>query len=1365
MKFRSAAEARALGAPLVRLFVTGLARSPEPAELVPLVERLRAGDDLTDAAVAMAQSGEFTQRHGPDGPPDANYVRALFWASIGTDPPAPERDRLLVQPNTTRASLLAQISQQPATRAAVTLERHYYQGALPPDDDVAYQLWLEGGGETALPFEGEAPAVTITIAILATPARPDLLEQTLASLLAQTSPHWEALVVTDEPPEPAADRRIRHVAAPRREALARAAAEATGRLLGFIEASDLLAPQAIEAAARQAAANPGLRLLYTDEDAIAGDGTRSAATLKPGWSPDLMLSGDVLGQLVLFDTRSAAALLATQANCGEFALLDLALQLTADATPSEVVHQPGILFHRGRAQAGRPAPFPRTRASNGVPQLDAVIDRFLARHRPGLQRGSRQVGSRIWPSITATRPGPAPRVSVIIPTRDRGMLLAECLSGLLGATDYPDLEVLIVDNGSTEPDALALLERSAADPRVRVLRDDGPFNWSALNNRAAEQATGELLLLLNNDVAVLQPGWLRSMAAHAMRPGVGVVGARLLFPDGRLQHGGLLLGPRGAAVHAFTGAAGDEPGYLAQVMLLRDLSAVTGACMAIRRSLFHELGGLEQDHLHVAWSDVDLCLRAREAGYRVLWDPEATLVHHENATRGRDDTLEQQARFEIERTYMRRRWPEETERDPFLNPALRAEPDALVFRSVPRPGAVVTPAGEDLLEELQLQLAGYKRALQQAEAAADQLRRHWPRAELQHLTLDVTAKTAANRQLTAQRDALLARLAGLPPRLVSIALRLRWIPRTWRVLRRLVAVIHRTPRRRALLRQRQADYAVIAASPVFDPAWYRTAAMGGDQRTDAVSHYLWKGSVAGQDPHALFDSAWYGARTAGIGTDNPFAHYIRLGMAADADPHPLFDAAYYLAQAPEAAGRALLHHMQLPTHDTRSPARLFDPVDYPQGLAHWARIGAAEDRDPHALFATAWYRRTHLGGDRDRDPLAHWLREGQAAGLPPNPYGLDLATPPRLASPGPDPAATIIAERGPDAMATTRTLYALAQNSAPVAFEVILTGDGPAPLFGDVVRTAPDRRAAAAVATGRHLVFLGAGAIGHAGWLAALIDTADADPQAGAVGCKTLTADGALRSAGATVAEDGQVRHAGGGDPSLPHHAFGRLVDAVDGGAMLVRRAAWQATGGLDSGYATMRFAAADLAFSLRAHGWRVMLQPASVVTLPDAMPAGTPDDRSRFRQRWAATLSRQPAPDDALAGWRSAARRVLVLVEAIPADDSPIASAIRGALLPGTRVVLHALSEDGPGAAAWERRGLEILRSPALFGEWLAVHGPALDEVWSFRAQAAVPRAALLRWTGARLLHSPGDAPLDGAQPGTDPLATAHLATAKAAA
>ena len=1343
MKFRSASEARTLGAPLVRLFVTGLARAPSPFELAPLLERLRAGDDLGDAAAAMAASSEFLARHGPHGPADRHYIRALFWAIDGQDPPEAETARLLGQPKPSRGSLLAQVSQSATARAAITLERNFYGGALPPDDDVAYQLWLDAGGEQPLRFTGPIPPVSVSIVVAAPAARPDLLDATLGSLAAQSSPHWEALVVSAVARPPAlADTRVRVIPGqPTTEALMRAAAQASGSLVGFIEAGDELAPSALEAASRLFAARPGLRLIYTDEDRIAGDCARSAVLLKSGWSPDLLLSGDVLGQLVLFQRQVLLAAGGLTAAAGDFALLDAALRVTHDASPDQVAHQPGILFHRGRAQSGRPEPFPTSRASNGIPQLDAVVDRFLATHRPGLQRGARTEGSRVWPSVTAQLPAAAPLVSVIIPTRDRASLLERCVSGLLDATDYPAIEVLIVDNGSTEADALALLGRLAADRRVRVLHDASPFNWSALTNLAAEQATGEVLLLLNNDISVVHPGWLRSMVGHAMRPGTGVVGARLLFPDGRLQHGGVLLGPHGAAVHALTGAAGDDPGYLAQVMVLRDLSAVTGACLAIRRALFHELGGLEQDHLRVAWSDIDLCLRAREAGHRVLWDPEATLVHHEMATRGQDVSLQQQARHEVERAYMRRRWPAATEHDPFLNPALRADPDRLALR----PAAAAEATGPDMMEKLQTEIAGLKRALHRSEKDAERLRGLWPRAELQRLYLDAAERTAELARLTQRAAALSAALAGVPGYVLAFGRRLAVLPRIRWVIRRLAGAVRRTPERRRLLRQRRADYAVIAASPAFDRAWYRATAMDNDTGTDPVAHYLWKGWVAGRQPHPLFDAAWYAARTPALGTESAFANYLRRGMAADEDPHPLFDAAYYVAQAPDAAGRALLHHMGLPPGDTRSPAPLFDPADYQDGLEHWIRVGAAENRDPHALFATAWYRRTHLGGDPSRDPLAHWIREGRASGLPPNPYGLDPATT-RLPSPDPTTVASIIVEGGRSTMETTRTLLSVAQNSAPVPYEVILVGAEATPRHGDGLRFAKDRTAAAASARGRHLVLLGAGTVAHPGWLAELLETVGTDPGLAMVGCKTLNADGSLRSAGAAVSQDGQVRHDADGDPALPQHAFCRMTDAVDPAAMLVRRDAWDTLGGFDDAYQADLFAAADFAFALRARGWRTVVQPAAIVTAVGGAPSASQADLARFRQRWASTLSRQPAPGDPLAGWRAASRRVLVLADGIPAQGGfPVADAIGRLLQPGTRAVLHALDGESPNGAAacWERLGLEILRSPVLFDEWLAVHGALLDEVWSFRAPADVPGAMLLRATGAALLQWEPGCPL----------------------
>ena len=1301
MQFRSAAVARSLGEPLVRLFATALARSPSASELTGLAQRMRAGDDLGEIAIWMTGTDEFLARHGPDGPPDRHYLRALFWAVTGQDPPDPERDRLLAQPNATRASLLAQISQSPTAYDALTLERTYYQGALPPDDGVAYQLWLEAGGERPLAFAGAIPDVTVTLVVLAPSARTDLLDETLASLAAQTSPHWEALVVAaDAVPHPDARVRTIEPGPTRADTLTRAAAAATGRLVGFIEASDLLAPQAVEAAARRFAATPGLRVIYTDEDTIAGDGVRSGAVLKPGWSPDLLLSGDALGQLVLFERQAVEAAGGLSPEAGGFALLDLALRLTADAAPGTVAHQPGILFHRGRAQTGRPAPFPATRASNGVPDLDAVVDRFLAQHRPGLQRGSLRAGSRIWPTIAATLPDPAPRISVILAPRDPA----------LPAGDVAGLEA----------------------PGIQTIPADAEASWPARVNRAAAQATGDVLVLLDGALCTRDPGWLHGLVAHAMRPGVGLAGARLVSPDGRLRQAGILLGPRGATVQPYIGAGEDEPGYLAQVMLLRDVSAVSGACLAIRRALFQDLGGLDETALPTAWSDIDLCLRARAAGLRVLWDPAATLVQ---PNPDKQPSVEQQARIEAERATLRRRWPEATEHDPFLNPFLRAVPQGLVFRSAEDRPADMDPA-DALIVEWQTEIAQLRRDLDHSRADADRLHRLWPRAELQQLHLELAQLRTGIGSLTAARDALAARLGSLPAPLFEFALRLRLLLRMGRLAGRVVRAVRRLPQRRALLRQRRADYAAIAGSALFDRAWYRATAMNGDRTTDPVSHYLWQGAPSGREPNALFDSAWYAARAGAIALANPFAHYIRYGVGAGDDPHPLFDTAFYVAQAPEAAGRALEHYMALPPGDTRSPTRLFDPVDYPKGLLHWIQAGAAEDRDPHALFATAWYRRTYLGGDRARNPLAHWMREGEAAGFAANPYGLPAATPPMPPMPHPDPAVTVVIQLGPRAMDTTRTLISLQAQSGSTAIEVILAGDGPDSRYAGMVRRAPTLRAATALAKARHLVLLEAGAVVHAGWLQPLLDTVGSDPHTAIVGCRTLNADGSLRSAGAVVTADGRIHHAAAMDPAHPSHAFAHPVDAVCAGAMLVRRNSWDAVGGFDDAYQTLDYAAADAAFSARARGWRVMVQPASTVTLLEAPLAESDEDRRRFRQRWTAELSRQATEPD-LALWQAAPFRALVLTDRIPelGDTGSGAEAIVRLLRPGSRIALHP-AQDGGDAAFWEQRGLEILRSPVSFEEWVAVHGGLLDEVWSFRAPGSVPADLLHRCTGARLLQ-----------------------------
>lgn len=701
MIFHFAADTYDIGAPLIRLLIIALGRKPGKFELQALVTRYRGGEDLARIVDSIAGSTEFAARHGPSGPADAHYLRSLYWEIDGQDP-APEDAALLIPP-ASRAGVLLAVSQSSRALSGISLIESLYPDGLPPEDDVAYQLWLDTIRDTPADIVSQVqhaatlPVVLFSLILPVPAVRPDLVEETVASLGRQIWPHWECLLVCPATLPPHVHATVKALAS--RVAAVRmievpvlspadgvnlALKEASGVMVGWLEASDRLAPTALYEAAAVLAVRPALRLIYTDEDYIAGDGTRHDPALKSGWSPDLALTGDSLGQMTLFNRQDVVALGGFSAEAAPFERYELGLRLANKAAPDSVHHIPAILFHRGRQRAGRPARFPEARAIASEPRLMAVVDRHLQRNHPGLTLGERLQGNSVWPCLFAALQTPAPRVTVIIPIRDQAELLERCVEGLLTKTNYPDIEVLVVDNASREAETLALLQRIQHDKRVRVLSRPGVFNWSALNNAAAAEATGEILLLLNNDIEVVEPDWLTKLAGHVLRPDVGIVGARLLFPNKALQHGGVLLGPKGRAVHAMTYAAEGDAGYLGQVALPRDLSAVTGACLAIRRTVFEEVGGLDATAFRVGWSDIDLCLRVRRDDYRVLWLPDVVLTHREMATRGRDVTTTQQARHEIERAALRMRWPVETDLDPFLNPNLEATATAVVLATPPR---------------------------------------------------------------------------------------------------------------------------------------------------------------------------------------------------------------------------------------------------------------------------------------------------------------------------------------------------------------------------------------------------------------------------------------------------------------------------------------------------------------------------------------------------------------------------------------------------------------------------------------------------------------------------------------------------------
>lgn len=461
-----------------------------------------------------------------------------------------------------------------------------------------------------------------------------------------------------------------------RHAVRLAVEAAEGEFILPLPADARLAEDALLELARAVDRDPQAELLYGDEDRIDASGTRSAPRFKTAWDPDLALARDALGTPTAYRTELLRSLEAAPLRHRGAALVqrELSLRAAFSAAPAHIHHVPAILCHR-------------LASLEASPSWDAEAARDLVRaHLAEEGRRAEVIAAPrmpAWNWIRHALPEPPPLVSIIVPTRDRADLVERCAESILFQTDYPAIELLIIDNDSRDPTATALLARLARLDRVRILPHPGPFNYSAMNNRAAREARGAVLVLLNNDTAAIRRDWLRDMVAHALRPDVGAVGARLLYEGGRVQHAGLVFQPDVAPVHQFRFADHGETGPGGELVLARSVSMVTGACLALRRSLFLQAGGLDEK-LRVAFNDVDLCMRLGDLGYRIVWTPVAELFHFESASRGFEDTPEKQALAARELVYFRSRWGSLMREDPFHNGNVVQNWDTVTL-AAPRP--------------------------------------------------------------------------------------------------------------------------------------------------------------------------------------------------------------------------------------------------------------------------------------------------------------------------------------------------------------------------------------------------------------------------------------------------------------------------------------------------------------------------------------------------------------------------------------------------------------------------------------------------------------------------------------------------------
>jgi glycosyltransferase involved in cell wall biosynthesis len=550
----------------------------------------------------------------------------------------------------------------------------------------------------------------------------------IESVRRQLYENWELCIADDASKEPHVrkileryqkkDPRIKvviresngHISAASNSALALA----HGEFIALLDHDDEIRPHALACVALELDAHPNADLLYSDEDKIDENGHRYDHYFKPDWNPDLFLVQNYVSHLGVYRTLLVREVGGFRVGYEGSQDWDLAMRVVERTAPDRIRHIPKILYH-WRSVPGSTAMLigAKTYATQAAEKV--ITEHFV---RVGVEASISPTKGSYW-RVLYPIPHPAPRVTIIVPTRNRLNVLKPCIESILAKTTYPNFEILIVDNESDDPETAEYLRElearaggerrkekgegkasflvappvaqrvsgsaSPARDRVRVVHFPGEFNFSAINNFGVSQTDAPLVALLNNDLEVIHGDWLDEMVSHAVRPEIGCVGAKLYYPDDRIQHAGVILGIGGVAAHAWQTHPRGAAGQAHRNLLQQNLSAVTAACLVIRREIYEQVGGFEADKLKVAFNDVDFCLKVRAAGYRNFWTPYAELYHHESASRGAEDTLEKRDRFRGEVEYMTNKWGDALVNDPAYNPNLTLTINDFTLALPPRP--------------------------------------------------------------------------------------------------------------------------------------------------------------------------------------------------------------------------------------------------------------------------------------------------------------------------------------------------------------------------------------------------------------------------------------------------------------------------------------------------------------------------------------------------------------------------------------------------------------------------------------------------------------------------------------------------------
>lgn len=534
------------------------------------------------------------------------------------------------------------------------------------------------------------PKISIITPVFNPPERH--LRDCLDSVLAQGYPEWELCLADDASTLPhvrtvleeykTKDSRIKVVYRERSGHIAEASNSALdlagGDYVAFLDHDDELTVDALYMVAKQLNETPNAQLLYSDEDKKTGYGMRINPHFKSDWNPELLLQQNYVCHLLVLKKSLIDSINGFRKGFDGAQDWDLILRASEQLKDTDIVHIPHVLYHwkiiaGSTAQATSSKPYVLEAQRKAVQEhLDRIGCKAEVSIRPEISNLEIQ---RALPSVQ-------PMVSIIILTRDKLDHLSRCVESIFDKSSYKNFEVIIVDNGSMEPKTKHYFEK-LKQRGVIILHEDSPFNFSALNNLAARHAKGSVLAFLNNDLEVINEDWLERLSAHCLQKGVGAVGARLLFPNKLLQHGGVIIGIGGVAGHNHKGRPHDDPGYFNRAILSQNLSAVTAACMIMPREAFDAIDGFDEQ-LSVAFNDVDLCLRLRAAGYKIVYEPAAELYHYESASRGYENTAAKFERFEREIELMKERWGKTLLSDPYYNPNLTQLSEDFMFAFPPR---------------------------------------------------------------------------------------------------------------------------------------------------------------------------------------------------------------------------------------------------------------------------------------------------------------------------------------------------------------------------------------------------------------------------------------------------------------------------------------------------------------------------------------------------------------------------------------------------------------------------------------------------------------------------------------------------------